>query len=289
MPSEVQPDQRACKTHLTGKTMNEYKVGIAGFGTIGAHVAGVLDQGINGLSLAAIHTRSEAPAREHMKSYRQAVPLVGADELAQHCDIIVDCLPKQAFRGVVEPALIAGRTVVTVSGAALLANDDLVELADKHGGRIILATGALLGLDAIRAAAEGTIHSVNMVTRKPPKSLRGAPHLESNGINIENLCEPLQVFKGNALDGAAGFPANVNVAAAVGLAGIGARNTQLEIWADPSVTRNTHTIVVDADSARFEMTIENVPSESNPGTGKITALSVIATLRGLVQPLKVGT
>jgi aspartate dehydrogenase len=269
--------------------MNELKVGIAGLGTIGGKVADVLDRGIKGLALAAIHTRSEEPARERMKSYRQAVPLVDAVELAQCCDIIVDCLPKQAFRGVVEPALIAGRTVVTVSGAALLANDDLVELADKHGGRIILATGALLGLDAIRAAAEGTIHSVNMVTRKPPKSLRGAPHLEANGIDIENLSEPLQVFKGNALDGAAGFPANVNVAAAVGLAGIGARNTQLEIWADPSVTRNTHTIKVDADSARFEMTIENVPSESNPGTGKITALSVIATLRGLVQSLKVGT
>jgi aspartate dehydrogenase len=162
-------------------------------------------------------------------------------------------------------------------------------LAEQQGGRIILATAALLGLDAIRAAAEGQIYSVTMVTRKPPMSLRGAPHLVDNRIDIENLEEALLVFDGNAFDGAAGFPSNVNVAAAVGLAGIGARNTQLQIWADPAKTRNTHTIKVDADSARFEMTIENIPSESNPGTGKITALSVITTLRGLVQSLKVGS
>ncbi len=88
---------------------------------------------------------------------------------------------------------------------------------------------------------------------------------------------------------ARGFPANVNVAAALSLAGIGADRTRLEIWADPGVSRNTHTIEVEADTARFTMTIENVPTEENPRTGRITALSVIATLRGLVDTLKVGT
>jgi aspartate dehydrogenase len=265
------------------------KVGIAGLGTIGSKVADVLDQGIPGMTLDCVFTRTHSTAIEHMKNYKHPAALVSQEELSERADIIVDCVPKQAFRGVVEPALKAGKTVVTVSGAALLANEDLVELAQQHGGRIILATGALLGLDAIRAAAEGTIHSVTMVTQKPPKSLLGAPWLVDNKIDISQLTEPLLVFKGNAFDGAKGFPSNVNVAAAVGLAGIGAKNTQLEIWADPGKERNTHTICVDADSARFEMTIENIPSESNPGTGKITALSVITTLRGLVQTLKVGS
>jgi aspartate dehydrogenase len=97
------------------------------------------------------------------------------------------------------------------------------------------------------------------------------------------------VFVGSARDGARGFPANVNVAAALSLAGIGAERTRLEIWADPGVSRNTHRIVVEADSARFEMTIENVPSEANPRTGKITALSVLAALRALTATLKVGS
>jgi aspartate dehydrogenase len=96
------------------------------------------------------------------------------------------------------------------------------------------------------------------------------------------------VFEGTAREGARGFPANVNVAAALALAGIGPDRTTLEIWADPTLERNTHTIEVDADSARFRMTIENVPSE-NPRTGKITALSVLACLQGLVAPFRVGS
>ena len=119
--------------------------------------------------------------------------------------------------------------------------------------------------------------------------MNGAPYLEEHDMSIENLDEPLKVFEGTAREGAAGFPANVNVAAALGLAGIGVDRTKLQIWADPDLDRNTHRIEVEADSARFSLSIENVPSEENPGTGKITALSVIAALRGLTVPLKVGT
>ena len=98
------------------------------------------------------------------------------------------------------------------------------------------------------------------------------------------------MFEGNAFDAAAGFPANVNVAAALALAGIGPERTRVEIWADPAVTRNTHTVRVEADAVRLTMTIENVPSEANPRTGKITAhVSVLACLRGLSATLKVGS
>jgi aspartate dehydrogenase len=128
-----------------------------------------------------------------------------------------------------------------------------------------------------------------MVTRKPPRGLEGAPYLVRNNISVESLSAPLKVFEGSAREGARGFPANVNVAAALSLAGIGADRTTLEIWADPGLTRNMHRIEVDADSARFAMSIENVPSEENPRTGRITALSVVAALRGLTSTLRVGT
>jgi aspartate dehydrogenase len=166
---------------------------------------------------------------------------------------------------------------------------EVVDLARAHGGRVIVATGALLGLDAVRAAAQGEIRSVTMVTRKPPKSLRGAPHLVRTGVDVDALTEPALVFEGSAREGARGFPANVNVAAALALAGVGPDLTRLQIWADPALERNTHTIIVDADSARLEMTIANVPSVEKPGTGRITALSVIAALEGLASPLKIGT
>jgi aspartate dehydrogenase len=128
-----------------------------------------------------------------------------------------------------------------------------------------------------------------MITRKPPAGLAGAPYLAQHGIVVEGLKAPLRVFAGSARDGARGFPANVNVAAALALAGIGPDRTRLEIWADPAIDRNTHRIEVEADSARFALTIENVPSLENPRTGRITALSVIACLRGLTAPLRVGS
>ena len=165
----------------------------------------------------------------------------------------------------------------------------MVEQAKQTGARILVPTGALIGLDAVRAAAEGEIRSVTMITRKPPGGLEGAPYLRERNITLVGLNEAKKIFDGTAREGARGFPANVNVAAALSLAGIGPDRTRLQIWADPAVTRNTHRIEVEADTANFSMAIENVPSEENPRTGRITALSAVAALRGLTATLKVGT
>ena len=138
------------------------------------------------------------------------------------------------------------------------------------------------------AAAEGEIRAVRMITRKPVRGLAGAPYLAEHNIEIADITEPLCVFRGTPREAAVGFPANLNVAVALSLAGIGADKTTLEIWADPALTRNTHRIEVDSDSASFSMAIENIPSD-NPKTGRITALSVIAYLRKLNAPLRVGS
>jgi aspartate dehydrogenase len=182
----------------------------------------------------------------------------------------------------------AGKKVMVLSAGALLPRPDLVDLAKARGGQIIVPTGALLGLDAVTAAAEGEIQSVRMTTRKPPKGLAGAAYLVANKISIEGLNGPKRVFSGTAREAAAGFPENVNVVAALSLAGIGPDRVMIDIWADPGIARNCHQIEVEADSARFSFSIENVPSE-NPKTGRITALSVIAALRKLHAPLRVGT
>ena len=192
------------------------------------------------------------------------------------------------MREIAEPALAAGRTLMVLSCGALLDNFGLVELARKNGGRVMVPTGALLGLDAVQAAAQGEVARIHMVTRKPPNGLDGAPYLLAHGISVADLAEAKRVFAGTAREAAKGFPANVNVAAALALAGIGPDRTTIEIWTDPAVTRNTHRIEVEADSVRLAMQIENVPSE-NPKTGRLTPLSVIALLRKLASPLAIGT
>ena len=265
------------------------KVGIAGLGAIGLVVAEAIDDGIENLELVGVTVRDADKALRKMSKFKNKAPVLNPEELAKVSDIVVECVPKAVFRDIAEPTLKAGRLLVTVSGAGLLANPDIIELANINKTQIVLATGALLGLDAVRAAAEGRVKQIRMVTRKPPNALKGAPHLIENDISVENLDKPTKVFDGNAREGAKGFPANVNVAAALGLAGVGPDETKLEIWADPELTRNTHSIRVDSDSALIEMSIENVQSQENPGTGKITALSVIACLRGMVSPLRDGT
>ncbi len=268
--------------------MSATRVAVAGLGAIGRVVAQHLAQGIPGLRLTAVAARNATKARAWLSEQDMDCPIVGIDTLADHADLIIECAPSELLQRICRPVLEAGKQVMVLSAGALLPRPDLIELARARGGQIIIPTGALLGLDAVIAAAEGAIRSVRMTTRKPPHGLAGAPYLEANGISVENLSEAKRVFSGNAREAAAGFPANVNVVAALALAGIGADRTMIDIWADPAITRNCHTIEVDADAARFTMSIENVPSE-NPKTGRITALSIIAALRKLHAPLRIGT
>ncbi len=265
------------------------RVGIGGFGAIGRTVAAAIDQGIEGLELAAVSARDKARAEARQAGFHSPAPVASLGDLAACADVVLECAPAAVFDEVALPAIEQGRIFVPSSVGALLPRMHLVQRAKETGARIVAPTGALLGLDAVRAAAEGTIHRVTMVTRKPPQSLVGAPYLVENGIDVERLTEAKRVFKGSAREGARGFPANVNVAAALSLAGIGPDRTELEIWADPAVDRNCHRIEVEADTARFTLETAVVPSEENPRTGRIVAPSVIACLKSLTRTLRVGT
>jgi len=265
------------------------RVGLAGLGAVGLEVAKrLIDGAVPGLTLAAVAVRDADKARRALPQIGDMIALRTPAALADDCDVVVECLPPALFREVAIAAIDRGRIFMPLSVAQLLENWDLVERARQKGARILPPTGALIGLDAVRAAAEGDIRSVTMITRKPPGGLEGAPYLLEHNISVANLKAPLKVFDGTAREGARGFPANVNVAAALSLAGIGPDRTRLEIWADPTITRNTHRIEVDADVARFSMTIEGIPSQ-NPRTGRIVPLSTVAALRALVSELKVGT
>ena len=264
------------------------RVGLAGLGAVGLDVARRLEAGIPGLTLAAVAVRDADKARRNLPRIGNGIALESAEKLAENCDLVVECLPPALFRTIAISVIDRGKLFMPLSVGQLLEHWDLVARAKETGARILVPTGALIGLDAVRAAAEGTIHSVTMVTRKPPEGLEGAPYLVERGITLKGLNTARKVFDGSARDGARGFPANVNVAAALSLAGIGPDRTKLEIWADPEIDRNTHRIEVEADTARFSMSIEGIPS-ANPRTGRIVPLSTVAALRGLVAELKVGT
>ena len=274
---------------MKSKTEKRLRVGIGGLGAIGGTLVQHLDDGIEGLSLVAIAVRDRDKVRPNLERLKVQPKIVGLGDLAEVADVVVECAPAGVFDEVAIPAVEAGRILVPASVGALLERPNLINQARDLGAKIVVPTGALLGLDAIRAVVEGKVHSVQMVTRKPPNGLKGAPFLDGKDIDLDGLTEPLKLYSGSAREAVKGFPANVNVAAALSLAGIGPDRTKIEIWADPGIDRNTHRIVVLADSAKLEMTIENIPSKENPRTGRITPLSILATLRALRAPLKIGT
>jgi aspartate dehydrogenase len=262
-------------------------IAIAGLGAIGFAVARRLDEGMPGLRLIAATARDVAAARAKLAGFA-APPVITELEAMADADIIVEAAGAAALRSVAELAIRRRKTLLCCSVGALLENMDLVDRAAAAGARIIVPSGALGGLDALRAAAEAEVFAVTIATRKPPAGLAGAPHVLRHGIELDKILSNTCIFRGSAREAALGFPANLNVAAALALAGIGPDLTQVEIWADPEAARNIHTVSVDSAAVKFTMTLEGLPALGNPRTSQLTTLSVLATLRGLVSPLRIG-
>ena len=265
-------------------------LGIGGLGAIGFEVARTIASGsIPEIKLAAVSAARVERAVQRLSDLNVTVPVVPLHELASHCDIVIECAPAAEFDQVAVSAIKHARIFMPLSAGALLDRPELIEQARRSGARIIVPSGAMLGLDALKGVAEGNITRVKLVTRKPPGGLAGAPYLLQNNINLEGITEARCVFTGNARQAARAFPANINVAAALSLAGFGADRTEVEVWADPDASRNVHHVSVEADSASMQMQISGIPDPDNPRTGRLTAKSVMATLRRQVSPMVVGT
>lgn len=265
-------------------------IGVAGCGTIGRKVAAELDSGFApNAALGAITSRDLDRARRFADSLASAPPAVSLERMVEMVDLVVEAAPASAMDGIAKAALSAGKDLMALSGGALLERDDLFALAAANGARIYVPSGAIAGLDGVAGAAAGRVDSVTMVTRKPPGGLAGAPGVEKAGIDLAAIREPTIVFEGDALEACRLFPANVNVSAALSLAGIGARRTKIRIYADPTVDRNTHEITVEGEFGKLAIRIENIPSPSNPRTGIMSALSALAALRRISSTVRVGT
>ncbi len=270
--------------------MNNLSVGIAGFGAVGQRLAQEFEKGIPGVALVALTSRDLDKARAQAASLLQAPPpVVPLAELAALADVVVEAAPAAAFAQIARAALTAGKTLLAITVGALLEEEaHYAALARQHGGTLQVVSGAIGGLDAIQGAAIGQVEAVVMTSRKPPRGLAGAPYVLERGIDLAALTEPQVIFEGSAREACKGFPANVNVSAAVSLAGVGADRTRIRIIADPVIERNMHEIEVTGEFGRFRVQIENVPTV-NPRTGILTVFSIVAALRKLTAPLKVGT
>ena len=265
------------------------RIGIIGCGTIGSELSKAIGARIPEASLVALADIDEGKARKLADSLPGNPPVLSPEELISQVDLVVECASVSVSAEMAEKTLSRGKDILVMSVGGLLGRENLFLLARKKNCRIYLPSGALAGLDGVKSAAAGRVDSVTLTTRKPPTGLKGAPYLLEKGIDLNSLTEEKVVFEGTAEEAIEGFPKNINVAAALSLAGIGAAETRVRIVADPKISRNVHEIEVEGEFGKLISRTENLPSPSNPKTSFLAILSAIATLKAIVNPVRVGT
>ena len=262
-------------------------IGIVGCGAIGRALIHAVAAGKLAVRVAGVTSRTEKNARNFLAPLKDAPPYLSLDKLIAASDLVVEVAGGAVVAGLAKKVFAAGKDLMVISVGALLDHPEVIEASRKTGCRLYLPSGAIAGLDGIKSACVGPIAHVTHTTRKPPEGLEGAPFLVERGISLAGLQEEKEVFSGSARDACRGFPANVNVMAAVSLAGVGPDKTRVRILAVPGLSFNCHDVDVEGEFGKLHVHIENVPTE-NPKTGKLTVLSIIRAVQDVVDPVRIG-
>ena len=275
--------------------MPKKRVGLLGCGTIGSQLAMFVDSGkIANASLVALFDVSEGNLQS-LKSKLRGKPKAYSDFgkfLDSGADIVVEAASQGAVRSFGMQTLKAGKDLMVMSVGAFADGaflSDLLKAAAKKGCRIYVPTGAIAGIDAIRSVRH-LLDSVTLTTIKNPKALAGAQFFETSKIRLDEIVKSTVVYEGVAAEAVRMFPANVNVAAVLSLAGIGVDKTRVRIVADPQATTNRHEIAAKGGFGEIRITVDNVPSPGNPKTSFLAVLSAIECLRSICDDgIRIGS
>ena len=271
-------------------------VGLVGCGTIGHEIARSFADGTVTADLAAVFDRNQDRRQTVVDEFDGddcPVPVEAVPDVFKHADLIVEAAGQSAVAEVAVPGLEAGCDVFLLSVGALAdvdLHERVVQTAKQGDQRVHVPSGAIAGLDAVKAAAlTGDLGTVSLTTTKNPDGLAGAPYLVENNVDVHGLDAATTVFEGSATEAAMAFPSNINVAMALSLAGIGPEETTVRIVADPDEANNVHHIEATGDMGVIETRVRNVPSPTNPKTSYLAAISAIEKLRGMDATVGVGT
>jgi aspartate dehydrogenase len=266
------------------------KIGVVGCGVIGSEICRALDQNQIAARLAAINDVDKTQIKTLLAELKPGPTAMELDELVKAVDLVVEATYRHVVSQIIEQALQAGADVMVMSVGGLLAHyDRFLAQAKEKGCRIYVPSGAIAGLDMVKGAAEARLDRVTITTCKPPKGLKGAPYIEQNRIDLESLTEKTLVFSGSAEEAVPAFPANINVAAALSLAGIGPQKTQVRIFADPDIKVNSHTVEIEGDFGKMTSKCELLAHSRNPKTSLMAFLSAISLIRRITSPVVIGT
>lgn len=267
------------------------KVGLIGAGFIGTTLAKVMEK-MKEIEVIYLIDNSPAQARALADALKKVKAVENLEDVLPKVDLVIEAASQDAVEKYAVKVLKAGKDIMVLSVGAF-GNKTLwtrvQNTAKKYKGRIYIPSGAVVGIDGLKAASIAQIRCVEIVTIKPPKSLEGAPYISKKKINLNKISKPTVIFEGSAREAVKHFPKNINIAAVISLAGAGFDKTRVKLIADPNTTRNEHNIHIKGRFGEFSCKIENMPSLTNPKTSYLAALSAIATLKKIVHGVWLGT
>jgi aspartate dehydrogenase len=268
-------------------------VALIGCGFIGSLIAEHISSENSAVNLKIILDRNPDKVEriQHMFSEAPAAVKSIEDVLSSNVSLVIEAASIEAVHSFALPIISSGKEMMIMSVGAFSKPgfyDEVKNICLEKNQKVYLPSGALGGLDAISSASVGKLEEASLKTTKNPRSLEGAPYIVEHAIDLSKFKEPKVIFSGNAAEAIKGFPANVNVAIALSLAGLGVRKTKVSIVADPNVSVNIHEVTARGDFGKLKFRAENLPAPDNPRTSLLAAFSAISTLKRIVNPIKIG-
>lgn len=262
------------------------KIGVIGVGAIGSVLCRFIDKELKDSQLVAICDIDREKVEKLVKSFKSKPEITDIDNLIKKTDLVVEAVNTSIVRSLLEKCIQNKRYLMIMSVGGIIQNMDLLP---KLTARLFIPSGAICGIDGIKAANIEKIESVTITSTKNQKGFEGAPYILKNKIDLNKIKEKTKIFEGNALEAIKGFPQNVNVAATLSLAGIGPEKTKVKVVVDPEIKTNTHEIEVTGSFGKLYTKTENIVSPLNPKTSHLAVLSACATLKRLTGHMKIGS
>jgi len=270
------------------------RIGLLGCGAIGTQIALAIDSGKIPATLTHVYDIERSHADNLVSKLKQKPEVVANSHLlsSNTVELVVEAASQDAVRKDAVSILQNKKDMMIMSAGALLDESIFEVISDAcrdFGKTVYLPSGAIAGLDALKAVKD-ELESVVLVTTKNPNSLKGAPFFDSSDIDPEKISKPTVLFDGTAKEAVSLFPKNVNVSALLSLVGLGGNNTSVRVVADPNTDKNMHEIEANGKFGNIKITVENVPDSTNPKTSRLATLSAIELLRQIcTKEVQIGT
>jgi aspartate dehydrogenase len=276
------------------------KISIIGCGAIGSelaqHVDSNMTKNVTLLSLLDIQSENALTLKSKLSNSNPLIFNNFAEyvesESFKDIELVVEAASQNAVTSYLNQLILFKKDVLVMSVGAFANNNffsEVIRNVENNNINIYVPSGAIAGIDALKSV-KNSISYVTLTTTKNPKSLKDSPFFKQNNLTVDSIKKRTLIFEGSAIEAVKNFPTNVNVAALLGLAGIGVEKTKVNVIADPSIRINKHEIKVIGKFGELIVRVKNIPSSSNPKTSYLAILSVIECLRTITtKGLKYGT